>query len=311
MVFFILAIILFIFGIVFPILARDELEASSRAAVNVICMVLAVICVFCSVLCYVNTGYTGILVTFGKVHDNTIDAGIHFKAPWDKLVTMDNREQRLSFEMEAFSSDIQEVLVKGSVNISLEKSKAMRLYRDVGVDYSKILVMPRIMEDTKSVFSQYTAEMLIENRDNLSKLSCDMLRKDLEPYGLVVVSVSIEDIDFSDAFTTAVEAKQVATQDYQRNQTIQQQQTMEARQAAERREIQANADAAVAKINADAAAYTKKVEAEAEASANKAIAESLTIDLLQWTYANRWDGKLPGFMMGGDAMIPEIRLAVE
>lgn len=308
--FVIIGLFVLISGLIFPIVARKESKRVARLAC-VICSVLAVCLIACSTVCYVNTGYTGILVTFGKVHDGTIDAGLHFKAPWDKLVTMDNREQRLPFEMAAFSSDIQEVSVKGSVNISLNKEQAMSLYRDVGVDYVKVLVLPRVMEDVKSVISRYSAEKLIENRDNLSRVACELLQEDLESYGLLVISVSIEDIDFSDAFTNAVEAKQVATQDYQRATTLQQQQTMEAQEAAKRREIQANSEASISRINADAAAYARITAAEAEANANKAIAESLTIDLLQWTYANRWDGKLPGVMFGSDQLIPEIKLAVE
>ena len=45
----------------------------------------------------VETGYTGIVTTFGKVEDVTLEAGLHFKSPFQQIIAMDNREQKTSF----------------------------------------------------------------------------------------------------------------------------------------------------------------------------------------------------------------------
>lgn len=87
----------------------------------------------------------------------------------------------------------------------------------------------------------------------------------MKAYGIEIISVSIEDIDFTDVFTDAVEAKQVAEQSKLQAEIEEAQKTMIAQQEAERAQIQANANAEVAKINADAEAYAVKVAAEAEA----------------------------------------------
>lgn len=42
----------------------------------------------------VPTGNTGIVTTFGKVENYTLDAGMHLKLPWQKIVKMDNRVQK-------------------------------------------------------------------------------------------------------------------------------------------------------------------------------------------------------------------------
>lgn len=255
--------------------------------------ILAVVLILLSCVSYVPTGYTGIITTFGKVHDTTLDAGINFHAPWDNVITMDNREQRVSFEMQAFSSDIQEVSIRGSVNLNIDKKTAMNLYREVGTGYLDILVTPRISEEIKSVISKYTAEGLITNRNNLSIEMLTLLKEALTPQGINIISVAVEDVDFSDAFTNAVEAKQVATQEKQKAQTEQEQKTMEAQQAAERKKIEASAAAEVQKIEADAAAYAVRVQAEAQAKANDMLAESLTPDLIKYNTVMTWDGKLP------------------
>ena len=257
----------------------------------------------------VQTGYTGIVTTFGKVEAMTLEAGLHLKSPFQRIIAMDNREQKTSFTTEAFSSDIQQVDITGSINYAINKSTAMNLFKEVGVDYFNKLVYPRMLEITKGVFSKYTAENLVANRQRLSEAIREGLHEELDEYGINVISVSIENLDFTDAFTDAVEAKQVAAQKKLQAEIEQGQMTMETQQQAERRRIDAEAAANVAKINADADAYATKVRSEAEAEANKKIAESLTDNLIRFNEIKNWDGKLPTYMAGqGSSTMPILNL---
>ena len=257
----------------------------------------------------VPTGYTGIVTTFGRVESYTLDAGFHFKSPFQQVVLMDNREQKTVFKTQSFSSDIQQVDIDGSINYSINTATAMNLYRQVGTSYFNTLVMPRLLENTKAVFSKYTAENLVAARENLSKTIRDQLASEMERYGINIISVSIENIDFTDSFTDAVEQKQVAAQKKLQAEIEQEQKTMETQQQAERQRITAEAEAAVKKIDADAAAYATKVKAEAEAEANQKIAASLTESLIKWQQANAWDGKLPTYMAGeGSTSLPILDL---
>ena len=274
-----------------------------KKALPIIGIVACIIIIIVSCVSYVPTGYTGIVTTFGKVHDEVLDAGLNFHAPWDNVIKMDNREQRITFNLEAFSKDIQQVDVQGSINYNIDKSTAMNLYKDVGTNYSEILIGPRINEDVKIIIARYTAENLIESRQKAADAIYELIKNELAPKGINVISFAIENIDFIDAFESAVEAKQVATQEKQKAQTQQEQQTMEATQAAERQRIAAQAEADVKKIDADADAYATKIKAEAEAEANDKINKSLTDQLISYNQMLRWDGKLPTFM-GGDSMIP-------
>lgn len=292
MIAFILGIILFIAFLIYSFAFKDMSKTWKTISRILAC---AVLLIFLALSCvsYVPTGYTGIITTFGKVHNETLDAGINIHAPWDAIIKMDNREQKISFELQAFSADIQEVSIKGSVNLNIDKKTAMNLYREVGTDYLNILAMPRILEDVKTIFSHYSAENLIAQRNVLSTSIAELLRQDLGNKGLNIISVAIEDVDFSDAYTNSVEAKQVATQEKQRAQTEQEQKTMEATQAAERKKIEAQAAAEVQKIEADAAAYAVRIQAEAQAEANKKLSESITEELIKYNYVQEWDGKLP------------------
>ena len=272
--------------------------------------VLAIISLTCTAT--VETGYTGIVTTFGRVEDRTMEAGLHLKTPFQRIIAMDNREQKSTFTTEAFSSDIQQVNITGSINYAINKSTAMNLFKEVGTDYFNKLVYPRMLEITKGVFSKYTAENLVANRQNLSESIRDGLHSELEGYGINVISLSIENIDFTDAFTDAVEAKQVAAQKKLQAEIEQAQMTMETQQQAERQRINAEAEANVAKINADAEAYAVKVRSEAEAEANKLIAESLTEFLIRFNEIKAWDGKLPTFIAGeSSAALPILNLGGE
>ena len=303
---FIIGIICFLACLVLPFAFEME-HKGLMICVGVFCLVL---CIAVSCISRVPTGYTGIVTTFGKVHDETLDAGIHPHAPWDTVITMDNREQKVAFQLESFSKDIQQVDVQGSLNYNIDKATAMNLYRDVGTDYPTILINPRIQEDVKIIIAKYTAENLIENRQNAADAIYELIRDELEPKGIHIISLAMENIDFTDAFEAAVEAKQVATQDKQKAQTEQERMTMEEEAKAKRAIIVANADAEQAKIAAQADLEVVKIQAEAalyagekEAEMNKRIAEGLTEELIHYYEIKQWNGALPTFM-GGESTLP-------
>ena len=240
----------------------------------------------CLLGCFVMipTGYTGVVTVFGKVQDKTLEAGLHMIPPWYDIVKMDNRTQRGSIVTEAFSSDIQQVNITMSVNYSIDKETAEELYRSVGVEYYENIVYPRVLECTKACFSQYTAESLVANRSVLSEKILKDLSDDMRAYGVRITAVSIEDIDFTDAFTDAVEAKQVAEQNKLRAAIEQEQMTIEAQAAAERAVVEAQSKLEVAKL---------------EAEANEALEKSFTDKLLKYYYIQAWNGELPKYVGEG------------
>jgi regulator of protease activity HflC (stomatin/prohibitin superfamily) len=259
----------------------------------------------------VPTGHTGILTTFGKVEDVTLEAGVQFKAPWQEIVCMDNRTQKGTVEMKGFSKDIQEVSIKYSINYQINKQNAQNIYKSIGVDYYDRVMSPRIQETVKNVIANYDAEQLINSRDTLSTEITELLKEELAEYNIDVVSTAIEDLDFSDAFTNAVEEKAVAAQALLKAKTEQEQKTMEEEQAAARQKIQAEASATVAQIQAEAEAEVLKIQADAaeyagqrDAAVNEALAKSLTDILIQYYEIQQWDGKLPDtYIAGSDGSV--------
>ena len=301
---------------------------------------LAILLTFFGCISSVTTGNTGVVTTFGKVEDYTLEAGFHLKAPWNKVIEMDNRVQKATVQLACFSSDIQEVTMSYTINYQIDKANAQEIYRTIGVDYYTTIVEPSVFEAVKVATAKYTAEQLVQTRSNLATGIEVILSESLGRYNIKVASTAIEDMDFTDAFTMAVEAKQVAEQK-KKQAEIEQAQALaqaendrkiaetNAKANAEVAKIQAEADMEVAKIAADSAEYQGKKEGaialqrlasingwtvvlNAETGLNtlyKADGTEVTDEelkvgaenLIMYYYIQQWDGKLPETMLGEDS----------
>ena len=280
-------------------------------------IVLAVVLVFGMVIDILNpaygwcatvpAGHVGVVEHFGQVRESTLQPGFHMTKYFEHVHPVDIRTQRHNYQTEAFSSDIQQVGLTIAVNENISPDAAYKIYTTVGMNYLENLLEPRLMENAKVVISKYTAESLIANREKLSAEVLVKMQADMAQYGIYVSAISIENIDFTDQYEAAIEAKQVATQEKQKAQTEQERMTMEAEQSAKRKKIEADAAAEVQKIQADADAYAITAKAEAEAEANKKLNESITRELIDYNQILRWNGKLPTYM-GGEGTLPILNL---
>ena len=298
---------------------------------------LGVLLTFFGCIASVTTGNTGVVTTFGKVENYTLEAGFHLKAPWHTVTEMDNRVQKTTVELSCFSSDIQEVSMKYTLNYQIDKANAQEIYKTIGKDYYATIIEPNIAEAVKVATAKYTAEQLVQTRSDLAKDIEALLTVSLSNYNIKLASTAIEDMDFTDAFTNAVEAKQVAEQK-KKQAEIEQAQALaqaendrkiaetNAKANAEVAKIKAEADMEVAKIGADSAEYQGKKEAaialqrlasingwtvvfDDESGLNKlykpdgseVTSEELKEGaqrLIEYYYSQQWDGSLPGTMLG-------------
>ena len=291
-----------IVGAIVTIYNGVENSKGAATIAGIITAVVVAILIILSCIASVPTGHTGVLTTFGKVEDRTMEAGMNMKAPWQIVVKMDNRVQKQTVDLICFSSDIQEVSMKYTINYQISSKDAMTIYKTIGIDYYNNIIIPNITEAVKTAVAHYNAEALVSGRSELSSVIQEDLTTRLANYNIIVVSASIEDMDFTDAFTNAVEAKQVAEQNKLKAQTEAEQRIIEANAAAEIKKVEAAAEAAAKKTAAEAEAYEIQVKAEAEAEANKKLAESITEELIDYKYYESWNGELPG-VVGADTII--------
>ncbi|MGM9635648.1 MAG: prohibitin family protein [Candidatus Avispirillum sp.] len=242
---------------------------------------VAAVILLANCLCVVDAGHTGVVVTMGKVNDTVLQEGLHFKAPFiQQVVKIDNRITKLEVQTEAFSKDLQTVNTTLAINYRVDTAKSYSIYKNIGSDYEAVVVTPAVNEVLKAITALYTAEESVTNRTLISEGLVTGLNEKLNEAGLYVTDVNIINFDFSDAYVTAIEEKQVAQQQL----------------------LKAETDKQTAITNAQAEAESLKIKAQAEAEANAIISASLSNELINYNKIEKWNGVLPQ-VTGSNAIV--------
>ena len=249
----------------------------------IISIVVSVIVLIIGIGCFtiVEPGHTGVVVTLGKVNENVLQEGLHFKIPFvQQVIMIDNRITKLEVSTEAFSKDLQTVATTLAINYRVDTSKSYSIYKNIGKDYETVLVTPAVNEVLKATTALYTAEESVTNRTLISEGLVSGLNEKLNDIGLYITDVNIVNYDFSEAYINAIEEKQVAQQQL----------------------LKAETEKQTAITNAEAEAESLKIKAEAEAAANAIISASITEALVDYNKIEKWDGSLPT-VTGGSTIV--------
>ncbi len=249
----------------------SKFNIPKKAIIIAISAIVALIILFNSIT-IIDAGHTGVINTLGRVSENVMQEGLHFKIPFvQKIVKMDNRIVKLEVETEAFSKDLQTVATKLAINYRVSKDKSYAIYKNVGSDYETILVTPAVNEVLKAITAQYTAEESVTNRSLISQGLIEQLNVKLNKNGIYVEDVNIINFEFSEAYVTAIEEKQVA----------------------EQRLLKAKTEKEEAIVKAEAEAETVRIQAEAQAKANQILNKSINANLIEYEKIKKWNGELP------------------
>lgn len=241
----------------------------------------------------IQEGYRGVKVVWGVAQDEVLSPGWYWAWFGTDIIPMSVQWQKYRIEASAFSKDIQEVDVLLSMSYQLSPEYVLKTYKQIGTEYADQIMLPNALDAIKAVFARYSAEELIAKRQFISEEIYNLIHEQMDGYGVNVKEVALENIDFTDAFEAAVEAKQVATQTALKVRIEEEQETARAQEAAKRQKIEAEAAAEVARIKAQADADVKKISAEAEAYRIEMEAKNLTQQVLDKMKLEKWDGKLP------------------
>lgn len=264
--------------------AEGVTKSKSKVRMIVIIAVIAVAVLIIALNSFVvvDPGHTGVVVTLGSVNEGVMQEGIHAKIPFiQSVVKIDNRIRKLEVNTEAFSKDLQSVKTILAINYRVDTAKSYSIYKNIGADYENVLVVPAVNEVLKATTAQYTAEQSVTNRALISDGLVQGLNEKLNDQGLYVTDVNIIDFDFSDAFITAIEEKQVAQQQL----------------------LKAETEKQTAITNAQASAEAAKIKAEGDAEANKKLNESLTDKVIENKKIDKWNGELPKVAGSSGTMI--------
>lgn len=260
-------------GTALKVSRKRNRDVYAAAKVFLLLLLLALISSFFVV---VNAGERGVLMKFGAVQNVVLDEGIHPLIPIVYSVEkMSVRVQSQEISAEASSRDLQDVYADVALNWHIIPDEVHLIYQQIGNKQAVIerIISPAVEEVLKAVMAMYTAEEIITKRGQVKAGVDQALTERLLPYHITVDDISLVHVHFSDRFSDAVEAKQVAEQEAKRADFI----ALKALKEAE------------ARVNL----------AQGEAEAQRLLRESLTPELLQRQAIEKWNGNLP-FIVGGD-----------
>lgn len=235
----------------------------------------------------------GVLLRNGALV-GVVEPGLSFKIPFIDTVKFISTENQATLysNLTAYSKDQQGASVNVSVSYHIPATEVGMVYESYkDQDGMRARLIDRqVPTQLENVFGKYNAVEAVQNRVKFVSDVTTAIREAVK--GPVVIdSVQIENIDFSNAYEAAVEARMTAEVAVKTRQQELQTEQVQAQIVVTR--AQADADSKLAQAKAEAQAITLRGDAEATAIKARAQALAANSNLVELTKAERWNGVLP------------------
>lgn len=284
-------------------------------ATAIIIALVVIVLFVCTVR--IPAGYVGVVYNMnGGISNKTLTQGFHVISPTQNVTTysigIEQSYLTASKDGDSSGDESFEVPSNDGKGLTVDMTFTYRYDADrvadtftrfkghSGKDVKDSFIKPNIMSWTKEVTAKYSViDLLGDKRATLNSELTDYLKQKFEPYGIVIESVSLINIDPDEETRSAVQKKVNAQQDLELAKIEQQTANVNAEKEKEVAITKANQEKETAQINAEA----KLIEAQAQADANRLISQSLTPELIRQQMYDKWDGKLPTVQSGNDSSV--------
>lgn len=289
-----------ILGFIIPTMFRrgldpnDTYDKGARKTLGIVRVIIPLIAVIIFGIAMLVGGIrivdqteVGIVKTFGRV-DHTITGGLNFVNPiTDTVETMDLKVHVREAAFASYTKDAQPLTSTIEYQYEPHAEQAMSIVSQYGsYEIMETKLCAAVEERAKIVMARYGAMTLLENRSTLSAQVQEEVKELEALFPVNFTQVVVKDIDFSDAFEKAVEAKMEAEQNALRAENEKQEAITRAEQERE-----------VARVEAEAAVLTAQGEADALAITREAL-ENMPDTWIAQQYLEKWNGVLPTYMLG-------------
>lgn len=276
----------------------------------ILTLVGVVVALFSCSFSFVPTGYVGIRTYCGQIADKSTKNGLNWHLPiMEKIYNVNCKQLEKDFgnlQIWSETSERTEVYCENVVvDYQINAEYAAWIWQNVE-EWDANLVKQTSVESGVKAATKLFNDIDVTDRAKIEGAVKDAIQNSLNTkYGnqiVNIVSVTIGNINFSDAYNEAIEKKAQTKLAAETSEYANQQVTKQVEAEAKQKKIQAEADAEAKKIRAEADAEALRIQAEAEAEANKKIAESLTPELIEKEKIDKWDGRLPT-ISGGSSIV--------
>lgn len=159
----------------------------------------------------IPAGHGGVLFRlFGGGVDTgrTYEEGFHFKAPWNTMYIYETRQQEISEEMSALSSNGLEIRIEFSTWYQPEWEELGVLHAKIGTDYLSRVVVPSMRSAARSVVGRYTPEQIYSTkRDAIQEEIFVETKKLLDEKYVQLNQVLIRSVTLPPTIKSAIESK--------------------------------------------------------------------------------------------------------
>lgn len=146
-----------------------------------------------------------------------IGEGTSFKIPFLQTpVIMDVRSRPREIKSVTGTKDLQMVNIYLRVLSRPQEEHLPKIYQTLGTNFDDRVLPSLGNEVLKSVVAQYNADQLLSMREQISRQIRETLMKRAATFNLTLDDVSITHLVFGKEFTNAIEQKQVAQQEAER-----------------------------------------------------------------------------------------------
>lgn len=224
----------------------------------------------------IDTGHRGFFIRFGEVEDKVLPEGLYFYNPFtESLHSLNTQTQVVSFQTETYTRDMQLSDITYTLTFSLDQDSVVRTYKVAGDVWQDKLVAPVLAGAVKQIVGQYEAVDLIANRQKATQAVKEFVVDQLAHSNVRLIELQLSEIKFSKAFEEAVEQKVIATQQAEQAKN----KTLQIEEEAKQQVIAATAEAKSMQIRSEALSKNQ--------------------NLVSYEAVQKWDGKMPVYMMGG------------
>lgn len=250
----------------------------------------------------IDEGERGVVLRNGKVVEMA-NPGLGWKVPFiDSVKEVSVQTFTVGFgQLQAYSRDQQPATIRASVTFRVPADEVITLYTQFGdIERMRSRIIDRIVPNqVENIFGQYNAISVVQNRATFVQDINNAVKENVSG-PVLVESVQIENIDFSDAYEQSVEARMLAEVEVQKVEQNEKREIVQARIVVLNAE--AEADSRLAKAKADAEAIRLRGEAEAHAIRERAAALAQNENLVELVRAENWNGVLPTTVLPNNAV---------